>query len=54
MTADIPSTTDKGYTGITINSSTSGVNVTVAATKSEGYPLAYVLLCQRQATERSA
>ena len=42
--------TNPASTGISVKSAKSGVGVTVEAAKSEGYPLAYVLLCQRNAT----
>lgn len=34
-------------TGITVNSANANIDVSVKATASEGYPLAYVLICQR-------
>lgn len=37
-------------TGISVNKEKSGIGVAIEAAKSEGYPLAYVLLCQRNTT----
>lgn len=45
--------TSRETTGITIDSATTGVQVSVQDTQSEGYPLAYVLLCQRAPTSRA-
>jgi len=42
--------TSKSSTGIKVSSATLGVDVKVKATESQGYPLTYVLLCQRIAS----
>jgi len=48
------SPTSSATTGIAVNSAKSGVGVTVDTTGSEGYPFAYVLLCQRISPSRAS